>query len=539
MTRLFGVAGVDYAQWKALTIAALKLDFRQTSVGRPQGGMGRDSRGVGALISQLVIYTLFGLFMAMLTWFSDDLALVGALLSAYTLFIVGTAVLLDHNSALTSPVDYLVLGFRPISSRTYFAVRLANVLAYTTAITTAAAWLPAGALFLRQGPAVGAAGLATLYGSSLFAALVILLGYASVVRLFGPATIRRALSYLQLLLSFFVYGGYFLLMRSVSRAAVASLALPETPWLWLFPGTWFASWMVLAGGSRDLVTVLGAVGSALSVVLLAAGLGGRLSLDYSARLGTLATSSERRSVGRPRRLSDLWFRSGEGRAVAMLVRSQFRNDQRFRMSVLAILPLTILYVAMAAEDGAMADPFESSGGRFSLVIMAVMFFPAMLKMSLTRSDTFQASWIFFACPADRIRIIRSTRDVLLVFFLLPYLAFVALVYGYFVPNVLHVLVHVSLMGLVSALVLQIQMLMEPELPFSKPPVKGQSSRSMFVFMFILFAFVGVLQALSPWIYGSMVATTAAFGIVVLTIAAVDRLTRARVASQAQTLEFLG
>jgi hypothetical protein len=350
---------------------------------------------------------------------------------------------------------------------------------------------------------------------------------------------RRVLSYIQLVMSFFVYGGYFLLMRSVSRSAVASMTLPDTAWLWLFPGTWYASWLTLAGGVRDVGTVLGAGGSVLCIVLLAAGLGGRLSLDYSARLGTLSTASERRRVRRSRRLSELLFRSGEARAVAMLVRSQFSNDQRFRMSVLAIVPLTILYVAMAAQDGEMGDPFESSEGRFSLVLMAVIFFPAMLKMALTRSDRFRASWVFFACPADRIRIIRSTRDVLLAFFLLPYLAFLALVYSYFIPNPVHVLVHVSLMGLVSALVLQIQILMEPELPFSKPPVKGGNSTSLYVFMFVIFGFVVVMQALSHRIYGSVLATASAFALVVAAILAVDRLTRARVASQTQTLEFLG
>jgi hypothetical protein len=46
-------------------------------------------------------------------------------------------------------------------------------------------------------------------------------------------------------------------------------------------------------------------------------------------------------------------------------------------------------------------------------------FPSMLKLSLTRSDAFRASWIYFACPADRARVIRATRDVLLLYFLLP------------------------------------------------------------------------------------------------------------------------
>jgi hypothetical protein len=37
--------------------------------------------------------------------------------------MVGLMVLIDHQSVITSADDYLVLGARPVSSRTYFAVR--------------------------------------------------------------------------------------------------------------------------------------------------------------------------------------------------------------------------------------------------------------------------------------------------------------------------------------------------------------------------------------------------------------------------------
>jgi hypothetical protein len=178
MRRLMTAAGVEYDQWKALTVVALKLDYRQMSFGQAQWG-GRDVGGAGLSVAQLVFYTMLGLFMAAAVWFIPDLFLKSTLLMTVTVFVVGTTILLEHNSALTSPVDYPVLGYRPVSSRTYFAAKLTNVLVYTGAITTVAIYLPIVALVFRHGAAIGLAGAAALYMCSATVAIGVLLTYAT------------------------------------------------------------------------------------------------------------------------------------------------------------------------------------------------------------------------------------------------------------------------------------------------------------------------------------------------------------------------
>ena len=140
MRRLFSAAGIDFDQWKALTVVALKLDFRGSALTQRQGE--HESRVVISLIFQAIFYTLFGGIIAYLVWASRDLWLAGTIASTYIAFLIGTAVVLDHHSVISSPVDYAILGFRPVSSRTYFAVKLTNILVYTTALTTVAAWVP-------------------------------------------------------------------------------------------------------------------------------------------------------------------------------------------------------------------------------------------------------------------------------------------------------------------------------------------------------------------------------------------------------------
>jgi len=536
---LFAALGIDYAQWKVLTLVALKLDFRQGSFVRSR--FGREARGIAILVSQLIFYSVYGLFMAILVWASGDVWLAGIVVMTYVMFMVGTAVLLDHNSALTSPSDYGILGFRPISSRTYFAARLANVLAYTTAMTTVAAYLPALSLFVRHGAAVGFAGIAAFYGCSFFTAFSILFGYGWLMRLIGPDALKRVLSYVQLAMSFFVYGGYFMMSRLAGSRVLASIALPKTGWILLYPATWFAALLEIAAGDTGLHAVLPALVSAAALVALAAGLGGRLSLDYSDRLAGLASSTQRVRPARAAASPGWWFRTDEARAVALLVRSQFRNDQRFRMGVLSILPLTFIYVLMGVTSGGMHDPFLTTrgGSAFSLVTVAVVMFPSMLKPALTRSESFRASWVFFACPADRLRVIRSAKNVVVAFFLAPYLLFIGAIYLYFAHNVLHVLVHIALLGLISHLVLQAYVLLDPELPFSRPMQVGRRSGALVMVMLVMGLISGLLQAFSPTLYGSVEATTIAFGVLLVATIVLDLLTRARVERQARSLEFEG
>jgi ABC-2 type transport system permease protein len=538
MRALFDRLGVDFVQWKALTIAALKLDFRLSAVGRSQ--FRRNVGTIAGLIGQFIFYTFVGAFLAFLAWFSNSLFLVGTIAVSYTMFIVGTAVLLDHNSALASPVDYPVLGFRPIASRTYFAVRLTNVLVYTLTITSVAAWLPVTAMFVRHGPAVGGATAAALLGSSLATAFSMLLAYAWMLKLVGADALKRALSYVQLVMSFLVYGGYFLVARVAARSVVSALSLTKTPLLLLYPATWFASYLEIASGQTGPLELIPAAASIVLLAGLAAGLGGRLSLDYSERLGQLTTAAAPQRGTRSSERTARWFVTGEARAVALLVRRQFANDQRFRMGVLGILPMTVIYLLIGLRDGTVHDPFlPAPRGGPSPVTMVLIMMPSLLKLHLTRSEGFRASWVFFASPADRVKIVRASKDVLVAFFLVPYLVVLALVYTYMVGNLWHVAVHLALQGLLGYLVLQVAMLIDPALPFSRPARKGGNSIVMLVFLAAMGALSALLNAYSSTLYASLRSTLTAFAAIVLAGIVVDRLTRARVERQTASLEFEG
>lgn len=538
MKSLLSALGVDYGQWKALTRAALKLDLRMNSWGARRGSA--SARGITVIIGQLVFYTFAGAAMAYLVGSVGDPFMAGLIVMSYVIVMVGTAMLVDHNTTVISTADYAILGYLPISSRTYFAARLTNVLVYTLGATTVLGWLPAGAFFLRHGVAVGAAATIALYACAICVTLAVATAYLWFVQRLGARRLQRMVSYLQLVTGFSVYGAFFIVPEFVSGTTPAFVEPTRTPWLLLYPGAWFASYIDVATGGGGVAVVLPVIASIAVVVLLAVKLGGRLSLEYAEHLAALMTaaapvpSRPRASAITPSR----WFRRGEARAVALLVRSHFRNDLKFRMGVLSILPLTLLYLFIGLRNGDGASA-QGDASRLSMITIAVVLFPMMLKLNMARSDAFRASWIFFATPTDRTRLVRASIHVLVAFFVLPYLLFVGFTLIWFTDSLAYLAIYLVFAGMLSYLALLVVTCVDPELPFAKPFTKGSASARFFGAFIVIGAISPFLPLLSTVLYRSVTAAAIVFGAGIALSLLLGRITRVRVEGRAALMEFQG
>jgi hypothetical protein len=365
-------------------------------------------------------------------------------------------------------------------------VRLTNVLFHTTLLTTLMAYPPIAAYTFAHGVSLrrGVASAAAMYTFSFTITFALVALYGTLLQLFGAARLQKALGYAQAMIGIVAYGGIVLVLQFVGRRALASVAMPREPWLLLIPPAWFASYLEIATGLGDWNAWLRAALSLTCFVGAIALLRGPLGIDYAERLGQLAAVAQRETA--PARVRRAWlFTRGEARAVALLVRAQFRHDLRVRLGVLALLPLTLLYMFMGARDGGGGDPFTAEGSRGDLIALAVLFFPTIVVQQFSSSDAYRAAWIYFATPADRAGLIVSLKNVIVGFFLLPYVAFLAIAFTWRFGHVGHALVHAAFMGLIGHLALQTGALVEPRLPFALPPKKAANSAAMFAWMLIV------------------------------------------------------
>jgi hypothetical protein len=536
---------VDYDQWRALTRTALKLDLRTASLGQFHSRQPGKSQGFyRQWISRLLIYLFMGGILSPTVWIVKDVFLSGTVILTYTMVMTAMLVLIDFSAVVVSPDDFAILGYQPVTSRTYFITRLTNVLMYTTIVTMALGLVPMGMFFFARGfrPLLGCAAFCALLLSGAGIALFLVLIYAGILRLVHPNKLKRVLSYVQFLLSFVIYGGYIFLPRLVDARTMGRMTVDKSFWLMLHPATWFASYLDLASGRRGMAEIAPALLSLAVLGWLVHQARGKLALDYSDRLSAASALSEGRPKGpAPAVRAAILFKGREARAVALLVRNQFKHDAKFRMAVLGIIPMTILYLFMGLREGSMSDPFVSRGAGFGqslLLYMAVLMFPTMLKASLTYSDSYPASWIYYATPADRGRLVLWSKNFIFVYFVLPYLVFIGAVFLYFFRNPWHVLLHLSVLALISHFFLQIAVFFNPALPFSLPARKGQRSSSFIVTIFFgpILA-IGMLYIFSRWVYPNAILLFALLAGMAVASWLCERALRARVRRHTLSIEY--
>lgn len=532
--------GIDYLQFRALTRVALKNDLRRSMIASKQRG--ERKRITGGIPGQIIFYALYGVIFSGVLVATPDVFLGTNIIISYAIFTVAVTVLLEFSTVVTSPDDYTILGFQPVSSRTYFAARLTNLLGYIFVVMAAFGIIPSITLIVREhfNTAIGAALLFAIILAGVTTALTMVLFYGVLLRRFRAARLKRALSYLQLVASFVAYGGYLILPRVFDRAEAGHLTLlRKTLPVLLYPGSWYASWVDLAHGRAGLTEIVPALFSLVFLVVVLRAAAGRLSLEFAERLSALTTISSGAQPQMKHGRSWSPFRGKEARAVWLLVRGQFRSDQRFRMGVLAIVPMTLLYMVMAVMEGQMSDPFTSRSSS-ALVNMAVILFPTLLSGAMTRSDNYNAAWIFFATPSDREATVAALTRTVFYYFVVPYLAVFGVVMSIWVHNVAHVATHVLVLALISSFTMNVRMVTEPELPFSRPPQKGERAARMFFMTLVSVLFASAaIPLIVRFVY---ISATRTAGLIVglwLLGYAVERLGRYRVRRRIMESEFAG
>ena len=549
--RALEAVGADASQWRALVRTGLRLDFRRPSLDSRRGA--RAERGaVRALLGSLVLYGVSGVFFGMVAIFVPDTLVAGTLVISAVMFMVAATILIEFHTVVISPDDHAILGHLPIESRTYFAARLANLLFYVLILATVLG-LPSMAAFFFEvhakpaavslRPLVGLSAIIGTYLAAVTVALAMVGLYAGLLHVISPVRLKRALTYLQIVLAMAVYGGYLFLPQLMTREALAGLRAARSPWLFADPASWFASYLEIAAGRAGLAELAASVAS----IGLLAGLGvlafRYLALDYSERLAALATAGETEHPTAPPAWRAWLFRGGEGRVVALLIRNQFKQDMKFRLAVLSIFPLTLFYFLYGLRGGPMPDPFvgaDHGSGQWFLLHFAMLSFPMMLLPNLSRSDAFRASWIFHASPASKARLILSMKNFVLAYFLLPYLALVATLMAFFFTSPLHVVIHIAVIGLIGNITLLAAIRLLPHLPFSRPIQKGeQSARYLTLFLVTSALAGGLLPVLTLWVYRTPLRAALSIGALLAIGLLLERMLRANLDRLTADLEFVG
>lgn len=539
--RMLAQLDIDARQWRALVGLSWKMQKRMSSAIK----MKKDS-SANKLWLVLFIYGLMGLmFLPMIVLPARTAGIASFFILNVMLTFIALMILLEFGSSIVCPEDIAVLSPRPVSSRTYFASRMTMVV-IVILIYAAALGGPSAFVFCFRFGMITALSLAfTIVIAGLTTGMLVILIYTTALKYISPSRIKNIIGYIQLSLTFVVYGGYGIFMEKM-RGVVAATS-PDSLLL-IIPTSWFASMVNIASGDWTIADVAGSLLSVLVFAALCYLIVGRISLTYSEDVIEAAIApTSRAQAARPwRRPAFHLFRRAEDRAIAMLIIRQFRHDFKFRMSVLGILPLTFFYIyyGMQGESG-LADPFSmnvslAQMGSSILLYLAIIIFPVILKGEIIHNDMYEASWIFFASPVDRGRVMTSVRRVLIRAFVLPYLLIISAVFLWSFRNPLHVVMHMVIVFLVSDMFLLVLFFFKPALPFSMPREVGSMSATLFTSMIfgplLVMVLMGIfIEFLYPALWSYLVGVAA-----LLIVSFVLRyLLERRLKKEGEQLEFLG
>lgn len=541
---LFRRFEIDHAQWLALTRIFIRKDFRESTM---SATLRHGRTGGRTYFTLLFFYFITGLVFIPIVLTAQSTAVSMTLLISYTMFMIGGLILVEYHTVVISPEDYTVLGYQPMSAQTFFVVKLTNILFYVLTFSTVLALPGLVALMFAVGfrPTLGVVAFGCVLLANFTTTLAIVLLYTLILKKVSVHRLQNFLALLQVGLAFLIYSSFLILPRILESGRLRSLEVSNTKWLLLLPSTWFASLIeVLAGQPTSLDLALAALAISATALLLYISTS-RLTLDYSEKLAML--NSELNLKHRPRRRFVnpflMFAHAHEERVVSKLIRNQFLHDNKFKMAVLGILPLTIFYLFVGIEEGPLPDPFldpEFEFKRTGLLYLLVFLFPMMLRTYVTQSDSFQASWIFYATPTNIQRIVISEKNFLMIYFVLPFLLILGGIFFYYFDTLLHVLLHVLVLGLLAHLFLQFAFLYSPDLPFSRPNVKGSRSKNIALFLILVpFIIYLILPLIFEYVYSNAVSFLT-FTIMILTISLIlETLIQVRVSVYMKKYEFSG
>ncbi len=480
---------VDWEQFRALLVASVRLDLRST---RMQRGRAAKFPPVAAAFAT---YLVMGTLLALAVMSTEDIFVFSLFTLSAAMFMTALLVIMEYSSVVVHPDDFDILGHRPISSKTYYWAKIANLGLYVAA-TAFALSIPAAIVAgVRYPPGAALTAvylLVALAACQATSALVVLI-YSVAIRVFNYEKFTRAITYVHTLSTLVIVFGYVLLPRVLAKD-VMLISVERGAWVYAMAPAWFAGAVELAAGEagrQTLVLAGAAVASAAALIWAAMN---TISLDYSRRIAALATASAKavEEAGRRRSLGRLGLplcRTDEERAGFELMRSYMTRDRKLRARIYPAfgLPLAV-YIYGIITDG-LHDPFvpQAVSGGFpahQLLGFYSVFITLFFATAIAQTDQWEASWVFFAAPVrSRAGIVTGARKLIIWRYLLPFFVFLFILLAFAMPPA-KAAMYVLLNLLLALTAFALLSMTSPHMPLSQSLEKAKQARQIGLIMLL-------------------------------------------------------
>ncbi len=552
-TRAIMLKHVDWRQVKALAKSGLTTEWRMTS---RKTRAGKSGKGGWAYLS-VALYVLLGLFLS--RFFRHDATPAELLtnctgLVLYLAMVTASNIFMSFGAGFLNPEELNLISPLPVTSETFFTSRLLILLIYSSIIAISIGLVPVIVIpVVQHCPWYSAFGImAGLWLSTLTAALAIIVVYGLFLSRIETKRRSRLMSYAQFLGTFITTGSIVILPRIAEHWNPNQFAFGDNPWILGLPATWFASLMLLLGGFHETHPYLLAPFAILFAVVMGVLAFRLLGSHYQAGVqelieSTRADAKRDKGLDQHRSFFSLpnslpFLRIPESRAIWTIFRAQYRFDTKFRLSLLSVLPITILYLVMAIVQGGVKDPFidgmRGSANATMLYIFALLS-PLFILQAISQTEQFKASWIFFSAPVDRALLLIAARNTLLLLVVLPYMIVLFIAFAIFIP-IMHALMHIAIIASIAMLMFQLYLMVRPRMPFAQ---QRQPNKTNYVVVLAGYGFaavaLGLLATIIYFGYRDSVRYFISLSLLIALTLLMERFLRTRLRSKLEEEEFEG
>ena len=440
-----------------------------------------------------------------------DVASYSFLILTISMVMLAMAVIIEFHEIIINPLDADILAHRPISSRTFFVARLANLFFYITIMGASLTLLPAvlGVWVKGSNWTFAPLFLFISWTANLSTAAYMILFYTLLVKWLNYDRLKDILAYIQMALTFVLVIGYQFIPRMSERIQPGHIAFQfENTWNFLVPPAWFAG--LTAGfysGFSTHLALLSLLAIASTAIILTLAFR-NISLEYAAYLQKISTRVERFERNQPRREKIKriqnsgrfrWVRPGEEELGYQLTATYLKRDRTLRTRLFPSFGIPLAMLAFFLFEGSLTDPFQNVNGFetiFPLIFLVYVVF--FFYEIISTSENWQGSWIYWTAPIEKPSAIFWGGAKLFLFkYIVPFFSLVFLILVTQMPP-WHAFLVTLLNVIISLDYFMFLALFNTKYPLSRPFERGQSNmRFLMTVLFIpVFAIGGGIEYLA-------------------------------------------
>ncbi len=419
-SRFYERMGVDLAQLIAILRIKLVMDDRRPNSIHQTRQKKQNKPIALATLGTMLFSVLLGSFFLMSFAVGKDPVTQLTIYFSFYIFLLASTLISDFTSVLIDVRDNLIILPKPINDKTFVLARLLHIIIHISKIVipmTVPGMIYIGVVFGFQG-LIGF--ILLVLSASFFTIFLINAVYILILRVTTPQKFKNVISYFQIGFAIIFYGGYQLLPRLMSKAALANFNIETAGWKWLTPSYWYAeSWQFIDSFTFTtplvtsfLLSMLLPVASIWIVIrYFAPSFNRKLSMisgsSDSADPTTVPSKDQQNRSTTSKMLMKFseWFtQKGPERMSFLHTWKMTGRSRDFKMKVYPSFGYLIVYVVIMFLNSKKVSfdmiRDQTGGGKF--VFIGILYFSGfMLMMAVNQviySDKYKAAWIYYVTP---------------------------------------------------------------------------------------------------------------------------------------------